>query len=152
MKKENKLYPIILASMTLLLVLIIFSSTESMATAQSTSPTAPYAYVTNAGSYNVSVIDTATETVIAMVNVGKTPEGVAISPDGTKIYVANCGSNTVSVINTTTNTVIATVKVGSSPVGVSVSLDGKKVYVANQESNTVSVIDTATETVTAMVN
>ena len=72
-------------------------------------------------SNNVSVIDTATNTVIASVKVGKSPYGIAVTPDGTKVYVANSGDdddlgNTVSVIDTATNKVIATVNTGFSPI------------------------------------
>jgi YVTN family beta-propeller protein len=110
-----------------------------------------FAYITNASSNNVSVINTATNSVMATVAVGSYPYGVSVSPDGTKVYVANYGSNSVSVINTATNTVMATVAVGSYPYGVSVSPDGTKVYVANWGSNSVSVINTATNTVMATV-
>src|SRR5574337_284691 len=72
---------------------------------------APYAYITNQGSNNVSVIDTATNTVTATVNVGDNPRGVAVNPAGTKVYVTNYGSNNVSVIDTATNTVTATVNI-----------------------------------------
>src|SRR5271168_5377061 len=65
----------------------------------------PFAYVANEISNTVSVIDTATNTVSAIVGVGSGPLGVAITPDGTKAYVANAGSNTVGVIDTATNTV-----------------------------------------------
>ena len=112
-------------------------------------PTA--AYITNSGSNNVSIINTATNKVTATVPVGNTPIGVAVSPDNTKIYVANLGSNSVSVINTTTNAVTTSVNVGNSPVGVAATPDGTKVYVANEYSNTVSVINTTTNTVTATV-
>jgi YVTN family beta-propeller protein len=73
-------------------------------------------YVTNVNSNTVSVIDTATNTVIATIPVGTTPQGVAVTPDGSKVYVANSDSNTVSVIDTATNTVSATTPVGSYPV------------------------------------
>ena len=104
-----------------------------------------------ASSRNVSVIDTATNTLKATVNVGSFAKGIAFSPDGKRVYVANQYSNDVSVINTKTNTVVATVNVGNEPLGVAVSPDGTKVYVANYNSNTVSVIDTATNTVTVTV-
>src|SRR6266849_5613706 len=65
------------------------------------------AYITNQSSSTVSVIDTATDTVIATIPVGLTPFGVAVSPEGSKVYVANLASNTVSVIDTATNTIIA---------------------------------------------
>jgi YVTN family beta-propeller protein len=65
------------------------------------------AYITNANDSTVSVIDTATNTVIGSpIPVGSAPEGVAVTPDGSTIYVANLGANTVSVIDTATNTVI----------------------------------------------
>ena len=79
------------------------------------------AYVTNNGSNTVSVIDTATNTVVATIPVGVSPFGVAITPDGTRAYVANQDSNTVSVIDTATNTVIATIPVGANPVAVAIT-------------------------------
>jgi YVTN family beta-propeller protein len=69
----------------------------------------------------VSVIATATNTVVATVPVGIHPVGVAITPDGTHVYVANAFSDTVSVIATATNTVVATVPVGRDPFGVAIT-------------------------------
>ena len=92
------------------------------------------AYITNQNSNTVSVIDTATDTVIATIPVGLSPFGVAVSPDGSKVYVANTGANTLSVIDTATNTVSATVPVGFGPRGVAVKPDRSKVYVAVQLS------------------
>jgi YVTN family beta-propeller protein len=83
---------------------------------------APFAYVSNYGEHadgsTVSVIDTATNTVVATVTVGTGPIGVAVTPDGKHVYVTNQGgghSNTVSVIETATDTVVATVTVGGCP-------------------------------------
>jgi YVTN family beta-propeller protein/beta propeller repeat protein len=111
-----------------------------------------YAYITNSGDNTVSVIDTATNTVTATVNVGSNPLGVAINPAGTNVYVANDYDNTVSVIDTATNTVTDTVNVGAAPYGIAVSPDGSKVYVANYYGDSVSIIDTETNTVTAVVD
>src|SRR5215831_18790396 len=105
------------------------------------------AYITNSRDNTVSVIDTATNTVVGSpILVGSGPQGVAVTPDGSKVYVTNFNDDTVSVIATATNTV-ATIPVGSFPAGVAVTPDGSKVYVANQFANNVSVIDTATNTV-----
>ncbi|MBI1747662.1 MAG: hypothetical protein HYR55_13910 [Acidobacteria bacterium] len=52
-------------------------------------------YVANSESNNVSVIDTATNRVIATVDVGSFPDGAAASPDGTRVYVSNMISNNV---------------------------------------------------------
>jgi YVTN family beta-propeller protein len=114
----------------------------------------PFAYVTKEFSNTVSVIATATNTVVATVSVGTTPFGVAITPDGTHVYVANnvAQDATVSVIATATNTVVATIPVGSRVVWVAITPDGTHAYVTNQDANTVSVIATATNTVVATVS
>jgi YVTN family beta-propeller protein len=48
---------------------------------------ADLAYIANEGSDNVSVIDTAAQSVIATVPVGSEPFGVAVNPVGTRVYV-----------------------------------------------------------------
>ena len=110
-----------------------------LALAASPAEAAPFLYVTNFSDNTVSVIDTATNTVVATVAVGNGPEGVAVTPDGTKVYVANTTGN-VSVIHTATKTLVKTVPVGSEPGAgaVAVTPDGTKVYVANAGSNNVS--------------
>src|SRR6202023_2400430 len=80
-----------------------------------------FAYVTNASSSAVSVINTASNTVAATVGVGGRPVSVVITSDGTRAYVANSNSNSVSVINTATNTVIAPIPVGSYPQGLAIT-------------------------------
>ena len=104
-------------------------------------------YVNNYNGDTVSVIDTASDTVVATLPVGDGPYfSVAV---GTKIYVNNYNGDTVSVIDTASDTVIATVSVGDGPYfssGV-----GTKIYVSNSGSDTVSVIDTASDTVIATV-
>jgi YVTN family beta-propeller protein len=86
-------------------------------------------YVTSAAA-TVSVIDTATNTVMATVNDGNGPIGiigVAVSPDGSRAYVTNVSSpGTISVIDTDPlsahyNTVLTMVDVGSAPGGITVS-------------------------------
>ncbi len=104
------------------------------------------AYVTNSISDNVSVIDTATNTVAATINVGDSPTAVAVSPNGARAYVTNLGSDDVSVIDTATNTVLTTIGAGGAPTGVAVTPNGARAYVANSQSGDVSVIDTATNT------
>ncbi|MDQ6701595.1 MAG: YncE family protein [Pseudomonadota bacterium] len=105
------------------------------------------------GSSNVSVIDTATNTVVATIplRVRKSSQFVAVTPDGKHAYVTNYSSYNVSVIDTATNRVVATVALGVQPVGVAVTPDGKHAYVTNPPSSTVSVIDTATSKVVATV-
>ena len=119
------------------------------------------AYVTNVVGHppigpNISVINTASNTVTATINnPGGPPYGVAVTPDGSKVYVTIQYSPNVSVIDAASNTVIGSpITVGNSPAGVAVTPDGSKVYVANYnfgEGSTVSVIATGSNTVTATV-
>ena len=62
------------------------------------SPDGSVVYVTNSNSNTVSVIDTATNTIIATIPTGSNPRGVLVSPDGNTLYVANFGGGSVSVI------------------------------------------------------
>ena len=119
-------------------------------------PDGRYAYVTacpdcDNAKGDVSMINTASNTVTATFAVGSGPFGVAISPDGRYAYVTDRSSDAVSVINTASNRVTATIPVGIFPTCVAVSPDGRYAYVTNATTNTVSVIDTATDTVTATI-
>lgn len=49
----------------------------------------PFAYVTNLEDNTVSVIDIATNTVVASIPVGNGPVDVAVTPNGTNAYVTN---------------------------------------------------------------
>src|SRR5262245_39662326 len=100
----------------------------------------------------VSVIDTASDTVLKTIDVGLHPTGLALRPAGDRVYVTNANSDTVSVIGTATDTVVKTLHVGgadrgregllgSSPNAVAVSPNGKTLYVANASQNAIAVVD-----------
>ena len=55
---------------------------------------APFLYVANDGDDTVSVIDTATNTVVGLPIPVGVPPRVAVTPDGTKVYVTNSASPT----------------------------------------------------------
>lgn len=111
-----------------------------------------YAYVTTVNKNNISVVDTATNTVVgSSIPVGPEPNGIVFSPDGNRAYVANSVGDTVqgnvSVIDLTTNTVISTIPVGLTPQSIAITPVGAYLYVPNAKDSTVSVISTATNTV-----
>jgi YVTN family beta-propeller protein len=105
------------------------------------------AYIPNSEDNTVSVISLASNSVIATIPVGSTPQVTAVSLDGATVYIGNTGSNSISVINTTSNTVTATISLGFSPAGICVSPNGRKLYVTNQANNSVRVINTLTNAV-----
>jgi YVTN family beta-propeller protein len=104
----------------------------------------------------LSVIDTATDTVTADITVsgqGGGTKGVAVSPDGKTVYVCNEQDvgherGRLSVIDTGTNTVTATVPVSSFPTAVRITPDGSRVYVIDTDG-ILTVVDTASGTATS---
>jgi YVTN family beta-propeller protein len=106
-------------------------------------------YVAQSGANSVTVVNAASNDLLATIPVGSTPLRLAATPTGQTVYVVNNGSNTVSAISTASNTVIATIPVGTGPTSLAVTPDGSRVFVANPTSGTVSVISTASNTVTA---
>jgi YVTN family beta-propeller protein len=119
-------------------------------------PNGAFAYVTNSGkicdlcaaiqSPSVSVIDTATYSVVATIPVGNYPVGVAITPNGAFAYVATSCDSQASVIDTATNAVVATVGSLNDPRSMAITPDGAFAYVGNEGSGSLSVIATATNT------
>jgi YVTN family beta-propeller protein len=123
-------------------------ATLSIATASAQ----PYAYVSNLSGNNVSVVNTANNTITATIAVGASPSGLAVTPDGGSVYVTNRGSNTVSVISTASNSIINSIGVGISPIQLAITPNGAQVYVVDQGANQVTVIDTASKTAIATIN
>lgn len=72
------------------------------------------AYVANGDDDTVSVIDVASKTVTATVNVGDNPVGAWTGSDG-RMYVDNEDGQSISVINATTNAVDQTIDLGFMP-------------------------------------
>jgi len=111
-------------------------------------------YVANNHGDTVSLIETATNTVVgSLIPVGNRPVGVAVTPNGKYVFVTNNSDNTVSMISTATHSVVGpAIGVGNDPADVVITLDGRFAYVANGgngavKSTSVSVINIATDTV-----
>lgn len=111
---------------------------------------APFAYIPNSGSNSVSIMDTATNSVVRTMTVGTTPHGVAVLVKASEIFsfITNYDSNNVSVIRTSndglSNPVFEKVRdiaVGRSPYGIAVDKAGAFAYVTNSGEDTVSKID-----------
>src|SRR5262249_47176295 len=103
---------------------------------------------------NVSVIDTASNSVIRTIKVGEYPWAVAVRPGGGGVaYVTNYAASnepaTVSVINTAPDTVTATqaeVPQSYGLRGVGFSQDGAYAFVTNDITNSLHMVNTATNT------
>ncbi len=60
---------------------------------------APFAYVPNERSGTISVIDTASDEVVATVRTGGKPRGSAASPDGRRLYVSDQTSGALLIVD-----------------------------------------------------
>ncbi|MDP3889246.1 MAG: YncE family protein [bacterium] len=136
-------------------------------------PSGTFVYVINyvdgnPGTGTISIIRTATNTVVGRIRGFSGPFAIAITPDGSYAYVTNFGSNnfspvgtTVSVVDLSTNTVIKVIKLGIQPSGIAITPNGKFAYVTNYNTlylganftdltpgeGTVNIIDICTNTV-----
>jgi YVTN family beta-propeller protein len=131
----------LLAVFSLLVVAVLFSSRAYAA---------PFAYAVNGAASQpggVSVIDTATDTVVATIPTGTEVARVALTPDGTKAFVTNYQSRTVSIIDTATISLSATVSLSDRPIGVAITSDGKTAYVVGTDGNQLFAVDVATNVV-----
>ncbi len=69
---------------------------------------------------SVAVIDTASNTTVATIAVGRRPWGLALSPDGSTLYSANGASDDLSVIDVATRRELTRVKTGAGPWGIAI--------------------------------
>ncbi len=128
-------------------------------------PDGAFVYVVNADSDSVSVIDTASRSLVREIALGPAPSldargrfepavnprALALSPGAQRLYVTGLRSGDVSIIDLVTNRVTTRVSVGSEPAGVVVSPDERSVYVACAMDATVVRIDAARRAVAATV-
>ena len=115
---------------------------------------ANYAYVTSTLGLTVSIIDTATNTLLpSTISVSGKPFGIAINPLGNYVYTACYNGHDVAVIDTATNSVVATIPVGTNPYhAIATTPDGSYLYIGNSGSANVSVINTATNQVITTID
>src|SRR5690606_39200021 len=116
-------------------------------------PAAARVYVSNETGGTVDVLDAATGTIEARIQVGKRPRGIRLSNDGTRLYVALSGSpisppgvdestlpppdraaDGIGVVDIATRTLVRTYPSGQAPESFDLSPDGRMLYVSNEES------------------
>lgn len=111
-------------------------------------PSGSRVYVANNFSHSLSVIDTASDTVLKTVSLTIDtsgpffPRGVAVNPNPAMpfVYVTNRGSDDLAIVNTT-DWSVARVGIGIDPYGVAVAKDGKTVYVALEGDGKLALVD-----------
>jgi YVTN family beta-propeller protein len=107
-------------------------------------------WVANGPKNTIHRMDPKTNTVTAVITVGKKPCSGLAAGFGS-VWVPNCGDKTVSRVDTETNQVIATVPVGPSASEGGIAASPQAVWLVTDAKGVLSRIDPATNTVTAEV-
>lgn len=129
-----------------------FAVLTSATTASAHDNTADYLYVVNRDSADIAVIDTANDTVIAQVPVGKVPHQAIMAESLGQLIVSNTQDNTISIINLETLTTSATIALDSEPEHMALSPDGLTVAVGNIGADSVSFVSLTEARETARVS
>ncbi|MGB8467402.1 MAG: YncE family protein [Candidatus Babeliales bacterium] len=98
--------------------------------------------------------------LVATINVGVTPTGIAIAPNNKYAYVANnnnyglVNGDSVSIINLKNNTILATLLHPSfnEPYTITINNAGTRAYVTNSNSTTITIIDIRTNTIAGVID
>src|SRR5438876_132301 len=116
-------------------------------------------FVSTERSGDVSVIDGATDDVVATFKVGKRPRGIRATPDGTRVFVTLSGSprmapgvdenrapadksaDGLGVIDPVAHKLIDRWHVGSDPEQFAISKDGQFATIANEDDASTSIVD-----------
>lgn len=99
----------------------------------------------------LTVVDTATRSVVRRIDVPGAVHHVAVSPDGRVAAVTHPFSDAVTVIDLEALAVIKTVPTGAMPNYAVFSKDGAKLYVSNSGEDTIAVLDRSTWSVTGKI-
>jgi YVTN family beta-propeller protein len=129
-------------------------------------------YATNEDSNDVSVIDGASNKVVATVPIGKRPRGLKLNPDGSRLYVAVSGApkcpptmddeeceklavdlsaDGIAEVDTTTHKLLRVLPSGLDPEQFDVNWATSLVYVANENANQASILNLAKGEILATV-
>jgi YVTN family beta-propeller protein len=108
------------------------------------SPDGSTLVVSNWCGFDVSFIDTATDTEVARVDVGRHPRGVAIDKDSEVVYVTVMGEHRIDVLGLQSHQLLrsyGTDVSGTTPRHILLSDDDRYLYVTNHKMNMVRKID-----------
>ena len=113
--------------------------------AHSTTAQQPRIVQTNSQSDVVSLIDPATQRVVAEIKGIPVNHGAAASPDGRYLYVSGEAKMTLAVVDTSTLSIIKEIPLTARPNNITIGKDGRHVYVGiMQGEGGLDVIDTTT--------
>ena len=108
-------------------------------------------FVVNPDSGSVSAIDTASETTLAELVIGRDPRMLTVGPAGQRLYVTSQASATLTILETHPFSVLTKLRVGPEPYGVVADPNGHLVYVAASGADRIDIVDTELTQVVATI-
>lgn len=108
-------------------------------------PSGSHLLVLNATAGVLTLVNTATQRMVAAIPIGPTPGFMTVSKDSQLAFVASKGANTVTVVDLNKKAVVHKFPTGTSPTGVALNNDETKLFVANAKENTIWVLDLKTK-------
>ncbi|MEL7415193.1 MAG: hypothetical protein AAGJ92_04785, partial [Pseudomonadota bacterium] len=100
-------------------------------------------YIANEDDAITTVVDTETRRVVAQIDVGIEPEGMAVSPDGKVAITTSETTNMAHWINTETQKLFANTLVDSRPRHAEFTSDGAQLWVSSEIGGTVTIFNVA---------
>jgi len=101
------------------------------------SPSGDRLYVANLGSDSISVVDTASDTVLGTTPVGDAPYRVVITPDGSRLYACEYFGGTIRCLDAETMALIDVIPFAGNPLGLAISPDGSRLWCTNETAGSV---------------
>ena len=108
-------------------------------------------YIANEDDAITTVVNTQSRKVVAQIDVGVEPEGMAVSPDGKIAITTSETTNMAHWIDTETQALFANTLVDSRPRHAEFAKDGSEMWVSSEIGGTLTVFDTATQTEKAKI-
>lgn len=104
-----------------------------------------YAYVANAGSNTLTILDLVAIRAEGNLPVAANPVALALSPTRPELYLLSSDPadhpGTLTTLSTDTNAITGTLSLPRGPRALSISADGHRAYIANFLANSVTVVD-----------
>jgi len=100
---------------------------------------------------SVTILNGATNAVLASLTVADGPRDFCLNTSRNKVYVANYFTDQVTVIDGVTDQILAVVPVGDGPRALCYNSHDDRIYCANEFAGTVTVLDGATDAAVATV-
>lgn len=116
------------------------------------SPDGREAWLSNADSSIITILDVRTDSVLAAVrSPGRGPVRLKFTPDGARVVISHAGSREVTVMDARTRRTLRAIRLDATPKVLDVSSDGRHAVVSQPDGRKIAVVDVDRGVVVAYV-